>query len=305
MIELVLALALATQEPSAQSAPTPEVDALVVAPPKPMTRQEAVKAYVEEVDDFTGNKRLGRFDRQICPGVIGMSAKPAQFVIDRIAERAQQVGLTVQEPGCKANVVIVLTDAPDEMALALYKDHPQTVSRWDLEMTPGRGDLKRFLTTDAPVRWWHVTKRVMADGREYSPGQYIAVEKIGRVSSTTRDDFSHVIIIVDAARVGRVRLDALSDYLAFVALAQVDPEASPGMAPSILNLFTDREAGREPQTGMTSWDFAYVSGLYDARRNVLRVNSQRYDIRDAMMRRAQETAPSDEASPTPESPVEL
>ena len=57
-----------------------------------------------------------------------------------------------------------------------------------------------------------------------------------------------------------VTLEQLADYIAFVALAQVDPEADLSRFESILNLF---QPGGLDTTGLSPWDRAYLDGLYD------------------------------------------
>ena len=282
MLAMLLAAALSTQQPAPATTEVSPVD--VAAPPK-LTEREAIKAFVGDIADLTGNERLARWDKSVCPGVVGMPATHAQFVNDRVATLAVQVGLKVQEPGCKANIMIVLTDDGDAFAQEMVKAYPETMSKWDLTMTPGRKALNRFMTSDAPVRWWHITRRVAWDGTPYGAGGGMNVWWSGRISSNTRDDFDRALVIVDAKRVGTVRFEALADYLAFVALAQVDPEASPDSAPSILTLFADRQAGREPLRGMTDWDRAYVAGLYETKRNALKANTQKWRMYDSMEKR--------------------
>jgi hypothetical protein len=88
--------------------------------------------------------------------------------------------------------------------------------------------------------------------------------------------------VVDAKRIGTIRFGALADYIAFVGLAQVDPEVDISGAPSILNLFNDRDAGREPVSGLTDWDNAYLEGLYSARRNTMTSDGQKDDVARSM-----------------------
>jgi hypothetical protein len=68
------------------------------------------------------------------------------------------------------------------------------------------------------------------------------------------------IIIVDTPQVERVGGAQLADYLALVALAQVDPHAEVGGVDTILNLFNAPEEAE----GLTSWDRSYLAALYRA-----------------------------------------
>jgi hypothetical protein len=82
--------------------------------------------------------------------------------------------------------------------------------------------------------------------------------------------------------VGQVKFPALADYIAFISLAQIDPEASPKTAGSILNLFSDRVDGRATVEEMTDWDFAYITGVYEARRDTFNSEAQKRDITRTM-----------------------
>ncbi|MEQ1492852.1 MAG: hypothetical protein ABL932_20090, partial [Terricaulis sp.] len=153
----------------------------------------------------------------------------------------------------------------------------------------GRGPLEDFTTSTAPVRWWHVNQTVSADGQELgtdASGGGSQVIRGGpppsRVRRATRQDFLRVLIIVDARQAQGVQLQALADYLAMVSLAQLSPDGHTVGTPTILNLFTDRDAGGVVPTGMTEWDEAYLEGLYTARRTAPREIWQQRDIARTM-----------------------
>lgn len=282
MIALAAAAALVLQAAPPADPTETTVDSVIVSPPVRLDEKEAIAAFVENVASESGNGRIARWDRKVCPGVAGVKAEYARFIADRIGLVAQQVGLEVGEPGCKVNVLVVFTADSDGFVKRALKNHPYAFSRYDLEMTSGRTALRRFTNSRAPVRWWHVTHRVTEDGYEYNVGDQVEVYSSGRISSRTRDDFDRAMVVVDASRVGQVRFPALADYIAFVSLAQIDPDAAPATAPSILGLFADREAGREPVQRMTDWDFAYISGVYSARRDTFNAEAQKRDITRSM-----------------------
>ncbi len=286
LASLALAAALALQPaagaPPESSTDEPVVSGVVVTGRPQMTEQEAIAAFVEDVAATSGNGRIARWDRKICPGVVGLKADYSQYLVDRIARWALEIGLEVGEPGCKANVLIFFTKDSAKFTKEAIRDYPDAFARYDLAMTSGRRALQRFEDTDAPVRWWHVTHRVTADGEKYDQGASITVRAVGRLRSNTRTDFDRAFVVVDPDRVGQIRFEALADYLAFVSLAQIDPEAEPSSASSVLSLFADKEAGREPPERMTNWDIAYLKGVYDARRDTINDRGQRKDIASEM-----------------------
>jgi hypothetical protein len=76
------------------------------------------------------------------------------------------------------------------------------------------------------------------------------------------DVMKRSFVIVDVDRLDGVTLEQLADYVAFVALAQIDPEADLSRFDSILNLF---QPGGMQTSGLSPWDRAYLDGLYDMR----------------------------------------
>lgn len=269
----------ATPPAAAEEGPT--VDALTVTAKKTPER-EAIQSFVATVSDQTGNRRLGRWDRKICAGVVGMRTDYAQLILDRIAATALDVGLEVGEPGCRPNLMIIATSDSTALTKDMIRQFPDAFAKYDSAVRQSRKDLDAFAASEAPVRWWHVIGRTTADGMRYEKGEQVRVRSVGRISTGTRDDFASVIVILDVRRIGTVRFSSLADYLAMVGLAQVDPEAETGGVRSVLNLFADKAAGAEPAEALTEWDRAYLKGLYGARRDVRRGAAQEADIASTM-----------------------
>jgi hypothetical protein len=245
--------------------------------------QEIVRDFVGEVSVAPGSEnQLARWDRRICPGVIGLqNAQQAQYLVDRIAQRAQLVGVDAEGPGCRADVIVFVTPDSDRMAREIGQEYRQLVAYHSAAnaVTQGQDELARFMEASRAVRWWHVSQTVTADGqvlgesnaRPTSSGGFAGVEVVrqpdaGRLRRSTRQDFSRVIIIVDATRAAGVQFATLADYVAMAALAQIAPDADTTAVPTILSLFADREAGRTPPEALTDWDVAYLTGLYEAPR---------------------------------------
>lgn len=265
--------------PAAPAPPPPtQLEGLVITARPAAPPVDTVSAFVADVSSQSANGRLARWDRKICPGVIGLKDPYGQQLIDRIALIATTVGLQVGAPGCKPNLIVVATDDSQTMIKMLVDKNPTAFGKWEDGITRGRAALTDFIETPRPVRWWHVTHVTMADGRTYTRGSQVLVRSMGRVRGTTRDNFDHVIIMIDVSKVGVIRFSALADYVAMVGLAQIDPETDPSGVPSVLNLFAARDKGATQPLGLTGWDVAYLQALYNVDPNVIKGSRQENQI---------------------------
>jgi hypothetical protein len=234
--------------------------------------------------------QLARWDREICTSVAGLPARQGQFLADRIAQRALALGLQPGEPGCQGNVAVFVTNDSDAVARQLFEQDQSLFAYLGGGglVTMGRAAFDEFLSSQRPVRWWHVAETVGADGLslhgDAAQGGFsnapMARSQGTRLRNETRQDFARVIIIVDARRVGAANLAALGDYIAMVALAQIDPSADTSAFPTVLNLFT---APANAVTGMSDWDVAYLDGLYNATRSAVSAQQQQREITRRML----------------------
>lgn len=285
--------------PPAPPPPTP-VEGVVIQARPAAPAVDTVTAFVDNISAPTPNGRLARWDRKICPGVIGLQEAYAQKLIDRIATIAVTIGLQVGDPGCKANMVIVATDDSQAMAKMVVDRNKRVLEGGVDGSSRGRKALKDFVETPRAVRWWHVTQTLGVDGFGYQrdtedgPGS-LQVRSLGRIRATTKDNFVGVIIMVDVSRVGVINFSALTDYVAMVGLAQIDPDTDPAGVPTVLNLFAARDKGAKAPLGLTSWDVAYLQALYNTNPAVIRGSRQERQIVKGMADRLG-VAPSDEAS---------
>lgn len=290
----LLARPVSAAEPPAETppqaaAPAPAdsttVEGLVITARPTPPAIDTVSAFVAEVSAPSANGRLARWDRKICPGVVGLKAPYGQALVDRVAAVSAAVGLEPGAPGCRPNMVIIATDDSQALARSVVDSRPAAFARRERGMSRGDRALKAFVETPAPVRWWHVTRTRTAEGESYTQGSGVRVRSASRLRATTRDDFDHVIIMVDVRRIGVIRFEALADYITMIGLAQIEPDIDLGKTRSILGLFAARDRGAEPVDGLTEWDAAYLLGLYGANRDVVRGSRQEREIAQDMLRR--------------------
>lgn len=268
--------------PSALAQTPPDIVVTGVRPEQTQTFVQQVAAVSPMAD------QLARWDSSVCTSVAGMPARQAQFLADRIAQRAAAVGLRPGGPGCVPNVAVFVTADSDTFARQLFEQDRTMFAYYQTNgvSTLGQGALDDFLTTSRAVRWWHVSETYGANGislagdasrggMENAP----AVRSNGsRLSSDTREDLVQAIIVIDARRVQGAQLAALADYVAFVALAQINPNAATSEYPTILNLFNGAQVNASGPDALTQWDQAFLDALYKTTRNAPNQRQQQAEI---------------------------
>ena len=229
-----------------------------------------IREFIAEVVALPPGGGFSRWHRSVCASVLNLDQTAAQYLVDRISFQAAQVGLEPGEPGCDPDVFVVFTTDAKSMAANMVENNPLMFRPFGgmCCMQLGLGALDDFAQSDRAVRWWHVSMPVSAmTGQlaivtpQTSTGEFPVISVAGpsRIHSGIRDELHHVIIIVDATRLSDLTWQQIGDYLAFVSLAQIDPNGVPSAFDSILNLFTNRSA----YSGLTDWDQSYLHALYE------------------------------------------
>lgn len=276
---LVLAIAPQDGPPDApaQEQPAGQLDDVLVDGRR---LEDAARAFIEEVGAPPPGTRPGRWNSEICVSVTGMQPRFAQLMIDQIARRALDVGVDVEAPGCRPNVIILATDDGRALASSLVEDAGLGFQPAHSSTNLTRSALRRFRTSRAPVRWWHVTIPVLVATGEPAiafkgqPAPTVTVRDASRLRSNIRYDIGWVVIVIDMSRTGNASFGALSDYVAFATLTQLDATADTSRDDTILNLF---EENRQV-TGLTDWDRDYLSALYTSRTDRATVGQQLNDL---------------------------
>ncbi|WP_226634345.1 hypothetical protein [Brevundimonas poindexterae] len=284
-IVLALSVALLAQDPVPQDPPgqDPErpvtVEGVTVEGRQQSARERAIP-FAREIIAPARRSEPARWADHVCVQVLNMQGEAARYMADRVATVASDVGLRVEEAGCEPNILIALTDDSDRMAQDLVDARRRQFVLGSAGTDRGREALAAFQASDAPVRWWHVSLPVDIYTGQPSvrlPGERPFATRTGKITQPSdlgnfgqivmgsrllnhsRNDLQQVIIIVDVARAEGTGLIELTDYVAMVALAQIDPDAEVGGYDTILNLFTD---GAVHPPYMTDWDWAFLTGLY-------------------------------------------
>lgn len=261
------------QETAPQDAEQPAADRVVVTGQTldEDTLAEVTREFVAEVaDPATHSVGIARWQDDICVGVENLALEPAQFIADRVSEIALELGLDPGEPGCTPNIAILF--APDGNALAelMLETQPRAFRPWGGTggTTQGLHALEQFRTSGAAVRWWQVTLPVdqrgwaaielnELDGPPWVPGGN------SHITVLHRDVVLSAIVVVEGPQIAAsgISWEQLADYIAFVALAQIDPDADSRGFDTILNLFVQDPA--TVSNGLSAWDISYLRALYE------------------------------------------
>ena len=301
VLALILALAAgvaSAQEPAQQSpsagAPAQLGDVIVEG----RQLEALVRNFVTEVSQPANNRGLARWNRPICVGAVNLRNDVGQYVVDRISDIARELEVEAGEPGCRPNILIVAADDGAALASAIVEDRPRNFDLRHNGTDAGTRAFRNFRTGDQPVRWWQISMPIDSDTGDRAvrlPGDpeppRIRVFSASRLRTQIRDDMLRSVIIVDVERLAGANLVQLADYLALVALAQVDAEADTSAFPTILSLFADPASA---PAGLTDWDRSYLTALYEHDQLRINRNSQVSAVADAVTRDRREAA---EAAP--------
>jgi hypothetical protein len=281
----LLAAAALCMAPPSLAQPASDEEVVVRAPAARDERQ--VRQFVSELTTpDPGRSLMPRWERPLCLSIQGMRAADARKMRERISEVATDVGVSVTPPGCRVNVLIQYTRDADAAARRLASRSDLVAAHGESGNSRGEDALRDFVESPQIVRWWHVTSSY-ADGIEFGRGREAGANNVARVRNVSRirgnvqERMLRILIVIDANRAAQAPPDALSDYVAMAVLAELNPDAEVAGVPSILNLFSDANGPRPD--ALTSWDLAYLHGLYRSAEDSRDSRQQEHQIARSMM----------------------
>jgi len=212
----------------------------------------------------------------VCFLIDGPPDTPSKLLLSRLVVDTDAAGARLGRRNCQPNFLVILTPDPDARLRDLKARHPLMLGR----SQPAQ--VRRFLhpTTPRAVRVWHDAQEVDLDGLPLLntdecgglPTSFFRLDTPQddvRIACTTRESrlsvqrmsaFLSVLVVVNTTLTRRATTQQLADYIALVGLADIDPGANVGDAPTILHLFTGVDSAVLP--GLSDWDRAFLVGLY-------------------------------------------
>ena len=262
-----------------------------------MPLREQVETFADDVTAPATGWGPARWDERsgICVGVVNLRPDAAQAMADRVSEVALDLGLTVGEPGCSPNILVIATDDAPALATALVQQSPNAFRPRYSGAARRPSALRAFQSSDSPVRWWHVSMPIIRETGQPAVrlpgGDAPWIPSWGsRLTSPITSKLLRAYVIIDIDQAEGLSFSQLADYVAMVAFAQIDPDADVSGFPTILNVFDNPTIA----FGMTDWDEAYLGSLYGAEMNQRNPNAQSGAVAALMFRDRQRVAGDDE-----------
>jgi len=263
----------------------------IVVTGAPLPSPKEARSYVGDISHPTDGQ-LARFHDPVCPDVIGIAPEFAARMTVRLREVAEQVGATLDKPGCAANIMVVIAPDGRQFLEGLRKGKPAAFHGMP------SADIDRLFASSGPVRAFAVDE--LRDEAGHSVGDPAAPLAGNRYSTVTqarsaslitlptiRATLRVVVVLDEQATVGK-GLNQLADYAVMRALGGAHPPVRDGTSrDTILTLF---DAGVTPPRGLTRLDLAYLQGVYRAPANTSAVE-QENAIARSIVRAAGQPAP--------------
>lgn len=235
-----------------------ETDILVNA-----QRRDELKNFVASMTPINRSKQLGRWNGQVCPVVAGLPQRQAMKMIARIGEVASSVNLKLAGKSCSKPLIILIDNEASATAADLSKRFPITLRHDGVAM------LGNFVRSSEPVRWLSLTNNngfnaSGSTGQDLQEGVNSTAARRGgwpsRLEAPLRPEISAMIVIVDGKQLADVSLEALSDYVSFVAFAN-PRQGADWPSRSVMSLF-DNDRDITITNALSADDASYLKALY-------------------------------------------
>jgi hypothetical protein len=257
----------------------------------------AVDHFMRARQIVTRVDRVARWREPICVETLGLPDAMNAAITRRVAQVGATIGAPrTDAPGCKANIEVVFTGEPQAFIDLVAS------RQWVLLGYHYASQTERISRITHPIQAWYVTgTRSFSNGTASVAGT-IAESTVGtgqialddplnrapggglgsRIPDSLQSEFANVLVLVDQAKVAGQSTDAIADYVAVLAFAPVANLDACNPLPSILDLFSQCDPPRDPQS-LTGSDLAYLKALYSVNTR-LEVTMARSAIWSDMMR---------------------
>jgi hypothetical protein len=210
--------------------------------------------------------------------------------------------MPVAKPGCTPNAVLIMTGAKRTLLETLQRKSPEHFGN----MSPSA--IRTLARSPGPTAAWQVQGQVNALGHSLGidPAIDLPTNRTSsppsRITPAARPVFEMSVLVVERGATEGLIIRQIADYAAMRLFAPTDPKGLAGSpVPTIANIL-DAPMGTAIPATLTTWDIAFLRGLYASRKNAYAA-SQRYEIKRSITKELQreeerEAAPP-QSAPTP------
>jgi hypothetical protein len=234
----------------------------------PEVLESRASQFVDSRARLTQIEQVARWRDPICPTAEGLPPAFNTFISDRVRAIAAKAGAPA-EKSCKPNVEIMFTADPQKMANEVA-DH----SPW-LFGTHLSSSARHLATVSHPIQAWYVTATREQSGRQTTDTPFDPAGVTGtnrkvfgsRLGEDKSSVFENVLVVADSAKLAGHDVGTVADYLAVLALAQIDQAAGCAALPSVADTFSAC-TGQTAVDSITDADMEYLKALYATTPNV-------------------------------------
>lgn len=245
--------------------------------------RKEIGRFVDALTDASIVGQLSRFDWAVCPAAVGLGDARSAAIAQRMLQVAKAAAIPVAKPGCKPNVLLIVTRDKSELIGELQRKYPAYFK--GVNST----EVRRMMGDPSPAAAWHVEGRLDADGievqRDLTTGQTIVERNDGpsRLSTASRPHFIASVVVVELDSLAGLTETQLADYSAMRAFARTDPRRlGKSNAPTILSALEAPMDSPVPLT-LTEWDLAFLKSLYASDANRM-ASGQRHEMKQIVRR---------------------
>jgi hypothetical protein len=222
------------------------------------TQKARLETLTREISQQHGGQ-LARFEDAVCIAVSGFEDPYNTIFAQRMAQDAEQAGLQLGKAGCHPNIVVLMTDHPQQELMSLIR-HDSFIS----SMGVREKDVTSLAKSTGPTWTLTFTELRNTDGNH----AMVRSEFDDQTLRLRIYDLDHQPAPAAGYRSGvdgdrqfgdpGKTLTQIADYAALRSLADLKSRAPVTRERTILTLF---QPGSAPD-GLTPYDLAYLKGLY-------------------------------------------
>ena len=199
-----------------------------------------------------------RFNNPICPKIVGAKPEAARSIAGHVRRVAKLVGAQIAASNCTPNLVILFAVDGQAAIDSLEKSRPDISAaiepwRWRT-MRQGIG----------PAWAWHATEMRSIDSG-IPVDAFARVWIATRLRAPVRWDTTTAFVVIETGWMKNLTISQIGAYAAAASLAPIALDrVSTLQAASIYRLPADIRAGNTGVPGLTRFDVAYLSAIYQS-----------------------------------------